>query len=44
MKGGAFYGATSIVGPKGERLPSKIELEIAKYQGKHVTEIAAKLS
>ncbi len=44
MKGGSFYGATSVVGPKGERLPSKIELEIAKFQGKHVTQIAAKLA
>jgi len=43
MKGGSFYGATSIAGANGERLPSKIELEIAKFQGKHVTEITAKL-
>ena len=43
MQGGSLYGSTSIVGGKGERFPSKIELEIAKFQGKHVTEITAKL-
>ncbi len=44
MTGGTPYGATTITGPKGERLPSQNELTIARYQGKHVTEIAAKLA
>ncbi len=37
------YGASTIAGGKGERLPSENELEGARYQGRHVAEIAAKL-
>jgi len=37
------YGASTIAGGAGERLPSDNELAGAKYQGKHVAEIAAKL-
>jgi NAD(P)H dehydrogenase (quinone) len=37
------YGASTIVGPSGERLPSKGELEGARYQGRHVAKIAKKL-
>jgi NAD(P)H dehydrogenase (quinone) len=44
MSGGTPYGATTITGPKGERLPSENELTVARYQGKHATEIAAKLA
>jgi NAD(P)H dehydrogenase (quinone) len=44
MSGGAPYGATTIAGPKGERQPSNTELTIARFQGKHVAEIAAKLA
>ena len=44
MTGGSPYGASTITGPKGERLPSKNELAIAKFQGKHVAELAKKLS
>jgi NAD(P)H dehydrogenase (quinone) len=44
MSGGAPYGASTIAGPKGERLPSDNELAIARFQGKHVAELAAKLA
>lgn len=43
MTGGTPYGASTITGPQGERLPSQNELAIARFQGKHATEIAAKL-
>lgn len=42
MSGGSPYGASTIVGPKGERMPSANELAIARAQGKHATEIAAR--
>jgi NAD(P)H dehydrogenase (quinone) len=44
MTGGSPYGASTITGPKGERLPSQNELAIARFQGKHVAGIAAKLA
>ena len=44
MTGGSPYGASTITGPKGERLPSQNELAIARFQGKHVTQVAAKLA
>jgi NAD(P)H dehydrogenase (quinone) len=37
------YGTTTIAGAKGERSPSENELAAARFQGKHVTQIAAKL-
>ncbi|WP_048814700.1 NAD(P)H:quinone oxidoreductase, partial [Candidatus Methylacidiphilum fumarolicum] len=37
------YGASTIAGGAGERMPSEIELAGAKFQGKHVASIAAKL-
>ncbi|MBO0347275.1 NAD(P)H:quinone oxidoreductase [Roseibium limicola] len=43
IAGGSPYGATTISGGKGERLPSKIELDGARYQGKFVAETAGKL-
>jgi NAD(P)H dehydrogenase (quinone) len=43
IKGGSPYGASTITGTDGARQPSAIELEAARYQGRHVTEIAAKL-
>jgi len=43
VKGGSPYGASTIAGGSGERMPSKIELEAARFQGKHVAEIAKKL-
>jgi NAD(P)H dehydrogenase (quinone) len=38
------YGASTIAGGKGERMPSENELAGARYQGKHVAAIAMKLS
>jgi NAD(P)H dehydrogenase (quinone) len=44
VSGGSPYGATTIAGGDGSRLPSENELEAARFQGKHVAGIAAKLS
>ncbi|MCB2216249.1 NAD(P)H:quinone oxidoreductase [Desulfofustis glycolicus] len=38
------YGASTIAGGSGERLPSENELEGARFQGRHVAEITSKLS
>jgi NAD(P)H dehydrogenase (quinone) len=43
IKGGSPYGASTITGADGSRQPSAIELDAARYQGRHVAEIAAKL-
>jgi len=37
------YGASTIAGGDGKRMPSKNELDAARFQGKHVAEIATKL-
>jgi NAD(P)H dehydrogenase (quinone) len=34
------YGATTIVGADGARMPSALEIEAARYQGRHVARIA----
>jgi NAD(P)H dehydrogenase (quinone) len=44
IKGGSPYGASTITGGDGSRMPSEIELAGARYQGKHVAQIAAKLA
>lgn len=44
VTGGSPYGASTIVGGQGERLPSANELAGARFQGAHVARIAAKLS
>jgi NAD(P)H dehydrogenase (quinone) len=41
--GGAPYGATTIAGGKGERQPSKIELDGARHQGALIATTAARL-
>lgn len=43
IKGGSPYGASTIAGADGSRLPSAVELGMARFQGKHVTQIAKKL-
>jgi NAD(P)H dehydrogenase (quinone) len=43
VKGGAPYGATTIAGGDGSRQPSAIDLDGARFQGRHVAEITAKL-
>lgn len=40
ITGGTPYGASTLAGSDGKRLPSDNELSIAEYQGKHVAEIA----
>jgi NAD(P)H dehydrogenase (quinone) len=44
VSGGTPYGATTIAGSDGKRQPSDNELAIARYQGRHVAEIAKKLA
>jgi NAD(P)H dehydrogenase (quinone) len=44
IKGGSPYGATTISDGDGSRQPSKVELDAARFQGRHVAEIAGKLS
>ncbi len=44
VMGGTPYGASTIAGGDGSRQPSKVELEGAHYQGRHVAQIAARLS
>lgn len=41
--GGSPYGATTIAGGQGQRQPSKIDLDGARYQGRRVAEVATKL-
>ncbi|MGE5284817.1 MAG: NAD(P)H:quinone oxidoreductase [Actinomycetota bacterium] len=43
ITGGSPYGATTIAGTKGERAPTENELAAARFQGKHVATLAAKL-
>jgi NAD(P)H dehydrogenase (quinone) len=43
ISGGSPYGASTIAGPRGERTPTANELAIARFQGRHVAGIAAKL-
>jgi hypothetical protein len=42
MKGGSPYGATTISHSDGSRQPSAVELDGARFQGKHVAEICGK--
>lgn len=41
--GGSPYGASTIAASDGSRQPSAIELDGARFQGRHVAEIAKKL-
>lgn len=43
ISGGTPYGASTITGGDGARMPSENELAIARFQGRHVAEITAKL-
>ena len=43
ITGGSPYGASTIAGGSGERMPSDNELDAARFQGKHVAAIASKL-
>ena len=44
ITGGSPYGATTIAGGDGSRMPSENELEAARFQGENVARIAAKLT
>ena len=43
ITGGAPYGATTIAGSDGSRQPTENELDGARYQGRKIAEVAAKL-
>lgn len=43
ITGGTPYGASTLTGGDGSRMPSENELGIARYQGRHVATIAAQL-
>jgi NAD(P)H dehydrogenase (quinone) len=44
ISGGTPYGASTIAGADGSRQPSANELEGARFQGRHVAQIAAELA
>jgi NAD(P)H:quinone oxidoreductase type IV len=44
MSGGTPYGASTITGSDGRREPSENELAIARFQGRHVADIARRLA
>ena len=44
ISGGTPYGATTIAGGDGSRMPSENELDGARFQGRHVAEIARKMA
>ena len=44
ITGGSPYGASTIAAADGSRLPSENELAGARFQGRHVAQIAAKLA
>ena len=44
ITGGSPYGASTISGGDGSRQPSENELAGARFQGRHVAEIAARLA
>jgi len=44
ITGGSPYGAGTIAGSKGERMPSENELAGARFQGRFVAQLAGKLA
>jgi len=40
--GGSPYGASTLTRSDGTRMPSQIDLDGARYQGKHIAEVAKK--
>jgi NAD(P)H dehydrogenase (quinone) len=44
VMGNTPYGASTIAGGDGSRQPSAVELEGARFQGRHVAQIAGKLA
>ncbi len=43
ITGGSPYGAGTLAGSKGDRQPTENELKIARFQGRHVADLAMKL-
>jgi NAD(P)H dehydrogenase (quinone) len=43
ITGGSPYGASTIAGGDGSRQPSENELAGARFQGRHVAQIAGRL-
>ena len=43
ITGGSPYGASSVSGASGGRMPSENELAMARFQGKHVASITSRL-
>ncbi len=44
ITGGTPYGASTLAGGDGKRMPSANELDIARFQGQHVAEMAKRLT
>lgn len=44
ITGGSPYGSSTLSGADGKRMPSENELEIARFQGRHVAQIAKRLT
>ena len=44
IAGGSPYGATTIAAGDGSRKPSELELDLARFQGRHVATLATKLA
>jgi NAD(P)H dehydrogenase (quinone) len=44
ITGGSPYGASTIAGPEGKRMPTENELDAARFQGERVALITAKLA
>ncbi|MDD5656952.1 MAG: NAD(P)H:quinone oxidoreductase [Elusimicrobia bacterium] len=44
ITGSSPYGASTIAGVKGERMPSANELDAARFQGRHVATLASRLA
>jgi len=44
IRGGSPYGASTVAAGDGSRQPTEIDLDGARFQGRHVAEIAAKLA
>jgi NAD(P)H dehydrogenase (quinone) len=44
ITGGSPYGASTMTGSDGKRMPTENELDIARFQGKHVAQIAKRMT
>lgn len=44
ITGGSPYGASTLAGGDGKRLPSDNEIKIARFQGAHIAQVASKLT